>query len=263
MATEAKDAAPAPAPDAKPAEAKPAEAPAPEAKARVSDAKPAEAPAADAKAPADAKPAEPAKPAEAPKEEAKEEESKEFNLEELFLKYCKFGDHANPGNMKGATWMKLMEDAKLIDANLNKAKLDLIFTKSKAKGAKSILFAEFQNALNLASAAKYPKEEAAAALEKLMEPLKKLKAPKAKATKADAVKFHDDKSTYTGVYKQGGPSTDDKSITLGTLLDRTPADVRGRKTSSPKKTAPAASPKKTTPKKSAPAPAKKAAPKKK
>ena len=41
--------------------------------------------------------------------------------------------------------------------------------------------------------------------------------------------FHDDKSTYSGVYAQGGPTTIDNNITLGNLMDRSDYDVRGRK----------------------------------
>jgi len=52
-------------------------------------------------------------------------------------------------------------------------------------------------------------------------------------TKADAVKFHDDKSLYTGVYAAGGPSTVDagngKISDISQLCDRTGADVRGVK----------------------------------
>lgn len=52
-------------------------------------------------------------------------------------------------------------------------------------------------------------------------------------TKADAVKFHDDKNLYTGVYAQGGPSTVDagngKISDISQLCDRTAADVRGTK----------------------------------
>jgi len=33
--------------------------------------------------------------------------------------------------------------------------------------------------------------------------------PKFSGTKADNVKFHDDKSLYTGVYAQGGPTNVD------------------------------------------------------
>ena len=34
-------------------------------------------------------------------------------------------------------------------------------------------------------------------------------------------------STYTGVWKRGGPSTNDGKRDLSALLDRSPADVRG------------------------------------
>lgn len=40
-------------------------------------------------------------------------------------------------------------------------------------------------------------------------------------------KFYDDKSTWTGVATRGGPSTVDNNMTLSTMCDRSPADVRG------------------------------------
>ena len=52
-------------------------------------------------------------------------------------------------------------------------------------------------------------------------------------TKAEKVKWHDDKSTYTGVYAKGGPSNVDVGKTVITdimqLCDRSEADVRGVK----------------------------------
>lgn len=52
-------------------------------------------------------------------------------------------------------------------------------------------------------------------------------------TKAEAVKYHDDKSLYTGVYGQGGPSTVDAGkgmiSDISQLCDRSGADVRGVK----------------------------------
>ena len=50
-------------------------------------------------------------------------------------------------------------------------------------------------------------------------------------TKAQANKFHDDKALYTGVHAKGGPSIvdTDKIADMINLLDRTEADVRGRK----------------------------------
>ena len=49
--------------------------------------------------------------------------------------------------------------------------------------------------------------------------------PKSSGTVADSVKFHDDKSLYTGVYANGGPTNVDRDKGLGALLDRSPADV--------------------------------------
>ena len=77
--------------------------------------------------------------------------------------------------------------------------------------------------------------------------------PKSQATKADYVKFHDDKSTYTGTYARrvalsahflpggvvscnhddgcalcrGGPTNVDGQKDLSSLTDRTPADNKG------------------------------------
>lgn len=52
-------------------------------------------------------------------------------------------------------------------------------------------------------------------------------------TKADNVRFHDDKSTYTGVHKMGGPTTvDDGRVQFNDLskfADRSDYDIRGVK----------------------------------
>jgi hypothetical protein len=49
-------------------------------------------------------------------------------------------------------------------------------------------------------------------------------------TVADHNRFHDDLSTYTGVYAAGGPDTSEKSkLDLSEIMDRSESDVRGRK----------------------------------
>ena len=50
-------------------------------------------------------------------------------------------------------------------------------------------------------------------------------------SRAENVALHDDRSMYTGVHSQGGPTTVDTyaSVKLEHLLDRSDADVRGRK----------------------------------
>lgn len=57
------------------------------------------------------------------------------------------------------------------------------------------------------------------------------KGPVLKGTRAEKVALHDDKSLYTGVYAKGGPTNvdTDKYRHLDQLLDRSDADVRGRK----------------------------------
>jgi hypothetical protein len=57
--------------------------------------------------------------------------------------------------------------------------------------------------------------------------------PTFSGTKAEAVKYHDDKSLYTGVHANGGPSTVDAGngmiSDISQLCDRSSADVRGIK----------------------------------
>ena len=56
--------------------------------------------------------------------------------------------------------------------------------------------------------------------------------PVYKATKVESVKYHDDKSLYTGVYAKGGPTTVGGTggvSDISQLCDRTKANVRGVK----------------------------------
>jgi hypothetical protein len=53
--------------------------------------------------------------------------------------------------------------------------------------------------------------------------------PQWSGTRAEATRFHDDKSHYTGVHAHGGPSTVDRGQDLSDLADRSAANVRGVK----------------------------------
>ncbi len=67
-------------------------------------------------------------------------------------------------------------------------------------------------------------------MEKIAKKLSDSKGPVLKGTKADYVKFHDDKTTYTGVYAKGGPESfakGGKVDDLSKLTNRKEADVRG------------------------------------
>ena len=53
--------------------------------------------------------------------------------------------------------------------------------------------------------------------------------PHVRGTIAAPVKWHDDRSTYTGVYAHGGPSTVDKQMHLKDFVDRDSASLTGKR----------------------------------
>lgn len=68
--------------------------------------------------------------------------------------------------------------------------------------------------------------------DKIEEQIKKHGSATYAGTKADYVKFHDDKSQYTGVYARGGPTTVDAGrggmvSDISQTCNRSKADVRG------------------------------------
>lgn len=113
-------------------------------------------------------------------------------------------DCYSPGEMNGRTFVKIFTDAKMIDKHLTSTGLDIIFNKVKTKGKLKINFEQFVEGVKLA--AKDKKCEVVL----LSEKISMLKGPNFKGTKPEYNKFHDDKDLYTGVYKQGGPTTVDK-----------------------------------------------------
>ncbi|EIE22274.1 P25-alpha [Coccomyxa subellipsoidea C-169] len=153
------------------------------------------------------------------------------SLNELFLAYCNYGTRTKTTELDGAKFVKLFKDTGLVGNGLIATDLDIIYSKVvipfddvKTKGARKIQFAEFEKALDLVATKK------AIDRDELEKRLLASEGPKTQATKADFVKFHDDKSTYTGVYAKGGPTNVDGTGDLSALCDRTPADARGVKT---------------------------------
>jgi hypothetical protein len=144
------------------------------------------------------------------------------NLQAAFEAFASFG--AGPQTeMDNAKFIKLCKEAGLIDTKFTTTDADLLFSKIKAKGARKITFSQFADlALPEIATKKKSTPEAIAAQVQAA-------SPQARATVADAVRFHDDKSAYTGVYKAGGPSTIDRdSANLSGIVDRrVSADVRG------------------------------------
>ena len=143
-------------------------------------------------------------------------------LKAVFADYC-----GGQKTMEGKSFAKLAKDTKLVDKKLTNTDVDLIFAKVKDKSERRITFAQFSN--GLAEIAKKKGVDVSVINAKVGES----KGPILAGTKADAVKFHDDKSLYTGVYAQGGPSTVDagngRITDISQLADRSAADVRGVK----------------------------------
>ena len=142
------------------------------------------------------------------------------NLKDVFNQFS-FGFK----EIDGKIFAKLAVDCKIVNKKCSKTDIDLIFAKVKEKSERKITFPQFKKALELCA-------------EKRGEPMDDLEAKiiasggkTLHGTKAQANKFHDDKDLYTGVHGKGGPSTldTDKIADIGNLLDRTEADVRGRR----------------------------------
>ena len=130
--------------------------------------------------------------------------------------------------MDGKTFMKFNKDCKLLVKNkVTSTDIDIIFAKVKTKGKRKIDVAQFKTACELVAAKKK------ITLPELLNKAASAGGPKFKGTKADYVKFHDDKGTYTGVYAKGGPTNVDtkggKISDISQLCDRTKANVRGVK----------------------------------
>lgn len=144
------------------------------------------------------------------------------SLKEVFLGYT-----AGAPDMDGKTFAKMAKDTKILDKLLTATDIDLIFAKIKDKAARKITYPQFEKGIHeCATKKKKPFDEVEASI-------LKIGGPVFHGTKVDNVKFHDDKSLYTGVHANGGPSTVDAGngmiSDISQLCDRTAADVRGRK----------------------------------
>ena len=105
--------------------------------------------------------------------------------------------------MDGKTFAKFAKDTKLVDKKLTATDVDLIFNKVKQKTERRISYAEFQKSFT------YLAEKKGIDVDALKELIVGAGGPQYTGTQADHVKFHDDKSLYTGVYANGGPTNVD------------------------------------------------------
>ncbi|KXZ49004.1 hypothetical protein GPECTOR_24g294 [Gonium pectorale] len=149
----------------------------------------------------------------------------EEELKQIFHDFCAFGTRQSVDEMDNAHLVKLMKDCSLIGKDLSVADVDLAFAKAKPKGGRRLAFDGFLMALAECA------DRKGCELEELVRCVLSCRGPIAHATKADAVRLHDDKSTYTGVYAKGGPKVAQKGTDLGTMLDRSDPATAARKTS--------------------------------
>jgi hypothetical protein len=129
--------------------------------------------------------------------------------------------------MDGKTFAKMAKDCKILDKALTATDIDLVFAKVKDKAARKINYTQFANGIKECASKKKT------TFEHLSEAICAVGGPSFSGTKAEANKFHDDKSLYTGVHANGGPTTVDAGrgaiSDISQLCDRSDADVRGTK----------------------------------
>eukprot|EP00941_MAST-03F_sp_MAST-3F-sp1_P001788 g1788.t1 len=175
-----------------------------------------------------------------------------LKLSSLFDKFCAFGNRNKAIHREGSVESKHFHDKKewrmnsrtfmkmCRDCNLNRLRscdIDILFSKMKKKNEKSLSFAEF------VAATREMARLARTTWNKLVAKMVRCHGPSIHPGVSDteSVRFHDDVSTYTGVYQAGGPhkfrtkgldygySNDSpEQVKLEHLLDRTKPDLRGR-----------------------------------
>ncbi|GIL81626.1 hypothetical protein Vretifemale_10646, partial [Volvox reticuliferus] len=147
-------------------------------------------------------------------------------LKQAFIAFASYGKGQEiRQDMDNKNFSKCIKDSKIMDAKcITSTEVDITFMKVKAKTDRTINFAQFCAALDHFA---QKKGVSRAELEQKIAAA----SPTSNATQAQAVKYHDDKKLYTGVYKNGGPTNVNKMAAggLAGLCDRSPADNRGVK----------------------------------
>lgn len=88
-------------------------------------------------------------------------------------------------------FVKLCDDCGIVDRHFSKGEVDVVFSKLRVK---RLTFERFQEAIReVAERKKQPIKE-------IQRKIEKCPGPVVRATVADAVRFHDDKSLYTGMH---------------------------------------------------------------
>ncbi|XP_061211081.1 tubulin polymerization-promoting protein family member 2-like [Neopsephotus bourkii] len=128
-------------------------------------------------------------------------------VENTFRKFATYCDTAANGNtMSGKNFSKMCKECGVMDGKaVTSADIDIVFNKVKAKGARTITFAEFQQAMK-EPCVKYFKnkspEEVLQAVYSLIEGKEPGYVGTMKATKVGGVERLTDTSKYTGTHKE-------------------------------------------------------------
>jgi len=120
----------------------------------------------------------------------------------VFQTYC-----GGDGKFEARDLRKLCQDCCLFDRKFKQTDLDVIFSSAKAKGKNTINFEAFKACIKGVAKKKGCPVKAVQAAVAEREAL----GMDINATQADAVRFHDDKSSYTGMHARGGQHGDDVS----------------------------------------------------
>lgn len=122
------------------------------------------------------------------------------SVEQTFQMFC-----GSRPDMDGRTLAKLCKDCGLIDRALSINDVDIIFKKKVPKGQRRIDLQQFKDVLAMIA------EKKGVPLEDIHRLVETAEGPVLNSTTPHAVRFHDDKSTYTGTHVHGGPDMGSKS----------------------------------------------------
>ena len=133
-------------------------------------------------------------------------------LHTMYLEFCSFGSSLVVEEMDGAKFAKFCRDSKMLSKRFTPTDVDIIYAKAKTKGKRKFNYAQFVNALGLCAEVK------GVQMGSLVHKVLEVGGPESSGTKGEYNKFHDDKSTYTGVYSRGGPTKIDHETGAGMSL---------------------------------------------
>ncbi|NXJ98522.1 TPPP2 protein, partial [Corythaixoides concolor] len=133
--------------------------------------------------------------------------SKMSGIENTFRKFAVYGDRSASGNdMTGKNFSKMCKECGVMDGKaVTSTDIDIVFNKVKTKGACTITFAEFQQAMKELCIKRFKgksPEEALQAVYGLIEGKEPGSVGATKATKVGAVERLTDTSKYTGSHKE-------------------------------------------------------------